>query len=119
METFGYPVKTWHAAKEEITAVLIECARRQETIAYSGLVTRIKALDLQAHDPRLDELLRQISTDEMGHGRGMLAVLVVHKTGDLRPGKGFYECASSLGLDTSDEDRVWVEQLQKVYASWS
>ena len=118
MQTFGYPVTTWQTAKDQITAVLVECARAQKTIAYSDLVRRIKAVDLQAHDPRLDELLFQISTDEMGNERGMLSVLVVHKTGDLRPGRGFFSCAVSLGLDASDEDRLWVDQLKTVYASW-
>ena len=33
METFGYPAKTWQAAKVEIKRVLVECARRQKTIA--------------------------------------------------------------------------------------
>lgn len=118
METFGYPAKTWQTAKDEIKMVLVECARRQKTIAYSELVQKIKALDLQAHDPRLDELLGQLSTEEAGHGRGMLSVLVVHKTGDLRPGRGFYECAAAIGLDTSDEDRLWVDQLNQVYSWW-
>jgi hypothetical protein len=118
METFGYPAKTWQAAKDEIKMVLVECARRQKTIAYSELVQKVKALDLQAHDPRLDELLGQLSTEEAGHGHGMLSVLVVHKTGDLRPGRGFYECAAAIGLDTSNEDRLWVDQLNQVYAWW-
>jgi len=119
MEAFGYPAKTWQAAKDEIKSCLVECARRQKTIAYSELVPKIKAIDLEAHDPRLDELLGQISIEETGHGRGMLSVLVVHKTGDLRPGRGFYECAATLGLDTSDEDRLWVDQLNTVYATWA
>jgi hypothetical protein len=119
METFGYPAETWQAAKDEIKIVLVDCARRQRTIAYSELVPKIKAIDLQAHDPRLDELLGQISTEETGHGHGMLSVLVVHKSGDLRPGRGFYECAGALGLDTSDEDRLWVDQLNRVYAVWA
>src|SRR5262245_55219196 len=119
MQTFGYSESTWQAAKEQIRTVLIERARAQQTIAYSDLVQQIKAIDLQAHDPRLDELLIQISTDEVGHGRGMLSVLVVHKTGDYRPGKGFYNCAASLGLDASDEDRLWVGELHKVYSWWS
>jgi len=118
METFGYAAKTWQAAKDEIRAVLLERARRPETIAYSELVQKVRAIDLQAHDPRLDELLGQIATEEYGQGRGMLSVLVVHKTGDLRPGPGFYHCARALGLDTSDEDKLWVEQFNKVHASW-
>jgi hypothetical protein len=119
METFGYSTSVWQAAKAQIRAVLVECARRPVMIAYSQLVPRIVAIDLQARDPRLDELLRQIATDEYHAGRGMLTVLVVHKSGDQRPGRGFYECAVSLGLDTSDEDRLWVEQFNSVHEFWS
>jgi hypothetical protein len=119
METFGYTVKTWRAAKDEIRAVLVECARQPRMIAYSELVPKIRAIDLQPRDPRLDELLRQIATEEESQGRGMLTVVVVHKSGDQRPGRGFYECARALGLDTSDEDRLWVDQFNKVHASWA
>jgi hypothetical protein len=119
METFGYSAKTWQEAKDQIRAVLVDCARRQKTIAYSDLVPKIPAIDLQAHDPRLDELLEQISTEETGHGRGMLAVLVVHKAGDQRPGRGFYSCAEQLGLDVTDQERLWVDQFNKVLASWA
>ena len=77
METFGSPAKTWQAATDEIRVVLIDGARRQETLAYSELVQKITALDLQAHAPRLDELLGHISTEGIGRGHGMLSVLVV------------------------------------------
>ena len=119
METFGYAANTWQTAKDEIRTVLSERARAQQTIAYSEVVQRVKAIDLQARDRRLDELLFQISSEETAEGRGMLSVLVVHKTGDLRPGRGFYNCAASLGFDVSDEDRLWVGQLQRVYSAWA
>jgi hypothetical protein len=119
VKTFGYPLGIWLEAKAQIAEVLVERARTQQTIAYLDLVRRIKAIDLQAQDARLDELLFQIATNEMCLGRGMLSVLVVHKTGDLRPGRGFYKCAESLGLDASNDERLWVSQLQQVYASWS
>ena len=41
----------------------------------------------------------------------MLTVLVVHKTGDMEPGKGFYELAHSLGRDISDRERCWSDEL--------
>lgn len=118
METFGYPLEVWMAARAQIHTVLVERARRSATISYSELIQRVPAIALEARDARLDELLRQIATDEYAAHRGMLSVLVVHKTGDQRPGRGFYECARSLGLDTSDEDRLWIEQFSKVVSSW-
>lgn len=96
----------------------MEYARHPKTITYSELVLKVRAIDLQARDPRFDELLGQVSTEESAHGWGMLAVLVVHKTGDQRPGRGFYECARAIGLDTSDEDRLWVDQFNKVHSAW-
>src|SRR5258705_11812624 len=105
MHTFAYPEQTWQAAKDQIRAVLVERAREQQTIAYSDLVQRIKAINLEAQDPRLDELLFQVAAEESSQGRGMLSVLVVHKSGDFRPVRGFYKCAASLGLDASAEQR--------------
>jgi len=118
METFGYPVKVWQAAKDQARAVLIDCAKKQATIAYSELVAKVAAIDLPPHDPRLDELLGQLSSEEAAAGRGMLSVIVVHKSGDLRPGAGFYACAEQLGLGTSDREKLWVDQLNKVYSTW-
>jgi len=118
METFGYPEKAWSAAKDQARAVLTGCARGQQTISYSELVRKISAIDLLAHDPRLDELLNQLSVEEAAAGRGMLSVVVVHKSGDMRPGRGFVSCAEELGFDTSDAERLWVEQLTKVFATW-
>ncbi len=97
--------------------VLVDCARRQQTIAYSELVPKIRAIDLRAHDPRLDELLGQISTEQVAYGHGILSVVAVRNTRDLRPDRGFYGCAAALGVVTPDEDRLWVNQLDTVYTA--
>jgi molybdopterin synthase catalytic subunit len=88
-------------------------------IAYSDLVTRITTVELQAHDSRLFHLLGEISSEEDAAGRGMLTVVVVHKTGDMQPGPGFFELAGLLGRDTSDILKCWVEELHRVHAVWS
>jgi hypothetical protein len=49
----------------------------------------------------------------------MLTVVVVHKTGDMQPGPGFYELAKRLGRDTKDILRCWVDELHRVHAVWS
>ena len=49
----------------------------------------------------------------------MLTVIVVHKTGDMEPGKGFYELAALLGHNTKDPMKFWVSELHKVHAVWS
>lgn len=119
METFGYSSEVWSAAKAEARAVLIDRARHQDTIAYSELVPKITSIDLQAKDPRLDELLSQLSREESQAGRGMLSVIVVHKHGDQRPGPGFFALAETMGLDATDLERLWIKQLTLVYEAWS
>src|SRR5690606_41343624 len=64
--------------------------------------------------PVVGTVLGENSTAEYRAGRGMLTAIVVHKSGDRKPGAGFYECAEALGLDTSDIDRLWVDQLNYV-----
>src|SRR5687767_12655904 len=118
MDHFGIPDGTWNAAVTEIRDVLIDCAQHERFISYTELVSGIKALDLQPRDPRLDALLVEIATAEFKAGRGLISVLVVHKTGDQRPGGGFFILAESLGLDARDRDRLWVEEFQRVSAAW-
>ena len=47
-------------------------------ITYSELVAEIRAVSLAAHDPPLDDLLRQLATAEAQAGRGMITAIVVH-----------------------------------------
>lgn len=62
-------------------------------IPYSDLVGRIKSVAFSAFDTRLVAILGQISVAEHDHGRPLLRVLLVHKTGDIQPGEGFFELA--------------------------
>jgi hypothetical protein len=49
----------------------------------------------------------------------MISAIVVHKTGDMQPGPGFFELAAALGKDTSDTLRCWMSEVKKVYKTWS
>lgn len=119
MPNFGFSDKEWQAAKDEAKEILIERAKvRGKTISYSELVTYINAIQLEAHDIRLNHLVGEISKEEDAAGRGMLSVLVVHRHGDKQPGPGFFELAEELGRDTSDILECWVKELQKVHAYW-
>jgi DNA-binding IclR family transcriptional regulator len=63
-------------------------------------------------------MLDELSIDEDGAGRGLITVLVVHKSGDYRPGPGFFELAASGGRDVSDIDRTWLRELRTVWGHW-
>lgn len=108
----------WRKARNEIRAILIECARTDRDIAYSELAERVVSMSLDARDPRLSELLGEISQMENSAGRGMLSVLVVHKDGDGMPGPGFFEFAECLGYDVSDPVAFWIKQRKRVQAAW-
>jgi hypothetical protein len=117
---YGFSHEIWNRAKEEIKELLIDRARMPNMIPipYSELVNQIQTIQFEAHDVRLFVMLGEISSEEAAAGRGMLSALVVHKTGDMQPGPGFFELAQRLGLDTSDILRCWVEEFNKVHAYW-
>ena len=47
-----------------------------------------------------------------------MTALVVRKNRDQRPGGGFFELAERLGYDVSDPEKFWLEEVNKVFASW-
>ena len=109
----------WSKAKQEAQEILIARAKRNDPITYSDLAKCLKTTHFEAHDQRLFDLLGDISTDENNAGRGMLSAFVIHKNPDYKPGAGFFELAKKLGLDTSDEDKLWTEEMKKVHSIWS
>lgn len=115
----GFSDRAWNAAKKEARRVMVNVARRRSLISYSDLVREIKSCALEPHDPRLDHLLGQIAEAEDEAGRGLLTVVVVHKTGDKIPGPGFFKMAQSRGRDTSDRVEFWISELQRVHDVWS
>ncbi len=104
MTKYGMPDSEWEQAKKEIRRILVEVGRAGNVIAYSELVAKVRTVQFQAHDLRLDNMLYDIPTEEDEAGRGLLSVIVVHKSGDQKPGKGFFEMAKSRGRDVQDED---------------
>jgi hypothetical protein len=115
---FGFPAAQWAAAKAEAKNAMVTRAKVRGMIPYSELVAQIGSIHFDAHDIRLNHLLGEISSEEDDDGRGMLSVVVVHKTGDMQPGPGFFELAEELGRDTSDILLCWIEELKRVHKYW-
>ena len=116
--THGYEPEDWQKAKAQAKAHLVDMAKRQAQETYGGLVEKVDAISFAPNDSALFALLGQISREEYYAGRGMLTAIVVHKTGDQMPGKGFYELAQYLGLDASDKYALWVSETKKVWDYW-
>jgi hypothetical protein len=114
----AFTEQQWDDARQEMTRVLIARARQGRPIAYSEVVTRVHAIKLDYYDPLLNKMLGEISEDEDRAGRGMLSVLVVYKDGDMKPGPGFFELATHLGRDTSDELSCWLAEFEYVTRYW-
>lgn len=119
LNNHGLEGAQWDAAKDQARSALIEVATRKGRIAYSELVANINALSLEPFDARLFHLLGEISSEEDRAGRGMLTAIVVHKSGDMQPGPGFFELAKSLGKNVKDPLACWVAEFNKVHDYWA
>lgn len=119
LNNHGLEGAQWDAAKGQARSALIEVATRKGRISYSELVTSISALSLEPFDARLFHLLGEISSEEDRAGRGMLTAIVVHKSGDMQPGPGFFELAKSLGKNVKDPLACWVAEFNKVHDYWA
>jgi molybdopterin synthase catalytic subunit len=114
----GYSLADWNKAKQEMREILIERAKVRGVIPYSELAAAVQTSRLEPESYTLAAMLGEISRSEEAAGRGVLSVIVVHKSGDMQPGSGFFELADELGRDTSDILKYWVDELKNVHAYW-
>jgi hypothetical protein len=105
-------------ARDEAHRVMREVARVGGTIRYGELVTRIRALHLEANDPRLAKILDDVSRLEHREDRGMLSAVVV-RVDDSLPGDGFFKLAASLGYDVSDRVVFYAAELERVHTAFA
>jgi hypothetical protein len=115
---YGIAIEKWAEAKEQLRQALVERASEGGTISYSELVDRLETVRLEPDSFALANMLGEISQDEDAAGRGMLSVIVVHKTGDAQPGSGFFQLAKKLGKDTGDKTVFWIQELRRVHGYW-
>ena len=115
----GTVANPWEAAKAEGKAALAECARTKTFIAYGEFMQRISSISFKTpHDRRLPQFLAEISTEEAQAGRGMITALVVSTDKGAMPGRGFFKLAKRLGYDVADPKNFWIEEVNRVFASW-
>jgi hypothetical protein len=88
-------------------------------ISYTDFMYQIRSISFETpYDSRLPQFLAEISMEEAKAGRGMMTALIVRKNDDQRPGAGFFELAERLGYDVSDPEKFWIEEVNRVFASW-
>lgn len=115
----GFALSDWIRARDVARDVLIQRARRPaaQAISYSDLVAQLP-IALAPDDPRLSKLLDEISTQEYAEGRGFLTVLVVHRYGDMMPGKGFFDMAAACGARFTNREQFWTQAFNEVLTVW-
>lgn len=116
---YGFPLGDWIRAKNEARAILAGRARERGLISYSELAESIRAISLEPHSYAMGHFLGELSAEEDVADRGMITALVVYKDGDQLPGPGFYDLAKQRGYDVSDKEKLWIEQVKKVYSYWA
>ena len=116
---YGHSASAWNTAKYEMRKVLIAQAKKRQTISYSESVDVVQAIRLEPDSQALADMLGEISSEEDAAGHGMLTVIVVHKSGDMQPGPGFFGLAQELGRDTSNIEKCWVDEFNRVLGQWA
>jgi hypothetical protein len=115
---YGFTDAQWQSAVAEATTILIESARSDlGYMTYSDLALRLRSITIGYHDPAMDYLLTQVSTEEHEATRPLLSAVVLH-VDDGRPGKGFYDLARELSFDVSDREAFWVSEFRRVTEYW-
>lgn len=114
-------VENARAHISEIRDEMAKIAELKRTVTYSELFNNPYGLDMSniEHNNEASSILGSIGDDE-GKNLPMLTAVVVHKTGDMQPGLGFYDLAMRLGklpINASNNKKYefWVEELKKVY----
>ena len=115
---FGFADDKWEQAKAQAKEIIVARAMLRGMIPYSEMLAGVSAIELEPGDHRLSPFLEEISLAEAKANRPMLTAIVVHKSGDMQPGPGFFELAERLGRDTSDLLRCWIEEAKLVHAFW-
>jgi hypothetical protein len=121
VHTFGFPQSDWDAAQREARDAMVAAVQSATgTITYGDLAKKIAAIYFEPDAHIFHELLGQISKAEDAEGRGMLSVIVVHKTGEQRgqPGDGFFKLAQELGRDVRDRLKFWATEFERVRRAW-
>ena len=123
MKKEDFSQRTWDGMKDEARKVLIKKAKARALITYGDLAAGITGASFDFEDPShrdlIGELLGEIGSEEADNGRGLLSALVVHKEGDMEPGRGFIGLAGSYGYNTTDKTACWVQAVKDVHKYWA
>lgn len=115
----GFDRGVWDESRAEVTRILRRVAKRRSTMPYSDVTKKLEVIGFAPDDHAFHAMLGDVSRHEHEHGRPLLSTVVVHKSGDMQPGPGFFELAKSLGHEFDDVEKFWIQELKRVWKYWS
>lgn len=115
----GFDSGVWEESLSEVTRILRKTAKKRATVPYSEVTRQLTVIPFQPDDHRFHAMLGDVSRREGEQGRPLLSAVVVHKSGDMQPGPGFFELAKSLGREFDDIEKFWIQELKRVWKHWS
>lgn len=101
-------------AKRQATEIMEAVAADRETITYSQLTSRIKAVRYAPNGSPLSDLLCEISRATNAKDGVLLSAVVVHQD-DRLPGDGFFTLARDLKRPVDDEASFHGTALAEVH----
>lgn len=106
----------WELLRDAIHAELIELARARRIITYGELAL---LLPVYVHPGSFafTRLLTEVCAAAAEAGEGGLCALVVSKSTGV-PGAGFFRSAAEQGIDVSDFEAYWRDELDRLFARW-
>jgi hypothetical protein len=111
---FGPSEAEWAAAVDDVERVLLDHARRGETLTYGDLVAALTAVRLHPHARALPALLTEVDERTWARDAVMLGAIVHHKGGDGMRGNRFFVTAEALGRDVGDRHAFWEAEVRRV-----
>jgi hypothetical protein len=105
------------AVLDEMRAILIDCAKRRQTITYSELAQTITSARMHHRAPIFHRLLDHLMTGD-DPDEPSLATLVVRKDSGI-PGMGYFAIAGRDGEYVPDPEAYWKERFDELCAYWA
>ena len=111
----------WNNTKEYFLtySIMINAAQHHGLCTYQEIAQSIGLSTAGSYMGKIiGEIIGLISQNENEQGRPMLSSIVVGVSG--KPGDGYYEWATELGLLTEDMDKesFWRYQCEQIYEEW-
>ncbi len=107
----------WEVMRSAMHVELIEAAKQAQILTYGDLALLLPVY-VHPGSYAFTRLLIQVCATAEAAGDGLLCALVVSKSTGI-PGAGFFRGAAERGIDVSDYESFWHDEVERVFDRWS